>query len=764
MNFNRLVSEWAWRVNDGMPDPQNRTHVELLRQVLIESGYEEDWVLEYTQNLFEVNDDTVIKYKEDGETKTMKAGSAKTMPNEHPAKRAWDKLQDKGGSDSESDEKEKEVDDTKLSAKDGDFIRKAGEKDDTKVKTSIEDKNKEKPKEKETKGTAIEGNQEQIISTIASRQTNLGEDRKIGLAGAGGAKASEGESVYTSAVKEAKVTESTNEEKEALRNRKDGRGRANYPNSEEKLILEDLGLESNSDEAADYLISREKYAKARLEEVKNYKLSERQQQRKQELESKEKLNKKEKSELKKLNSNVFESKSGFNGKEGDYLDWAKTAYDGGIRTLELLEDSRMDTSKPLEMVQSTGEIDDDVEATILSKRDSFEPGSDDYKYYDKELKSFQKFRTYHDTYAVGQDEKGRMFVVHVTNKKASDLADPHFNTTVSKRFRSLKENEDPESEKVIQVLENAIDKTTNFKQNTVDSVATIEVDDNFTKLAEEAIPKRLEEIKERGLKKKDKLNNWLTDNGISSKDWEGMNTKTRLQTVQKFTGDMDWHKNNGNVETDEDGNTYPKLAYDPYGRMFVKVGEEAKLKKHAELVSNSQGLQKAIEIKRQEADVVSIQHKAVVDGIAEADKEKGYPKTDENGNVIENGPHTKRYIERVMEDIHYTTYIDMDEEDDDKVIAQMGIKGAKPSHIRNCLAKQSGYEGDPSDKNALKSHIINTASISEDRKFITIGKDKKELIKDEYRLAAPGTKAVSYFGKSIKDCVSKSVAASRSGK
>ena len=53
MNFNRLVSEWAWRVNDGMPDPQNRTHVELLRQVLIESGYEEDWVLEYTQNLFE---------------------------------------------------------------------------------------------------------------------------------------------------------------------------------------------------------------------------------------------------------------------------------------------------------------------------------------------------------------------------------------------------------------------------------------------------------------------------------------------------------------------------------------------------------------------------------------------------------------------------------------------------------------------------------------------------------------------------------------
>ena len=95
MNFNRLVSEWAWRVNNGMPDPKNRTHVELLRQVLIESGFDEAFVLEYTQNLLEVDDDKLIKYKQDGENKTMKAGSAKTMPKDHPAKIAWDELQDK---------------------------------------------------------------------------------------------------------------------------------------------------------------------------------------------------------------------------------------------------------------------------------------------------------------------------------------------------------------------------------------------------------------------------------------------------------------------------------------------------------------------------------------------------------------------------------------------------------------------------------------------------------------------------------------------
>ena len=45
--------------------------------------------------LFEVDDEKMIKYKDkDGESKEMKAGSAKTMSDEHPAKQAWDNAQD----------------------------------------------------------------------------------------------------------------------------------------------------------------------------------------------------------------------------------------------------------------------------------------------------------------------------------------------------------------------------------------------------------------------------------------------------------------------------------------------------------------------------------------------------------------------------------------------------------------------------------------------------------------------------------------------
>ena len=55
--------------------------------------------------LFEVDDEKMIKYKDkDGESKEMKAGSAKTMPMDHPAKQAWDKMQD-AGDDSAADKK-----------------------------------------------------------------------------------------------------------------------------------------------------------------------------------------------------------------------------------------------------------------------------------------------------------------------------------------------------------------------------------------------------------------------------------------------------------------------------------------------------------------------------------------------------------------------------------------------------------------------------------------------------------------------------------
>jgi len=47
MRFNYLVKEWAWRVNDGMPDPKKRTHLQILEDVLRDYKYSEDFIKEY---------------------------------------------------------------------------------------------------------------------------------------------------------------------------------------------------------------------------------------------------------------------------------------------------------------------------------------------------------------------------------------------------------------------------------------------------------------------------------------------------------------------------------------------------------------------------------------------------------------------------------------------------------------------------------------------------------------------------------------------
>ena len=61
-----------------------------------------DMMMEFVN---EVDDDKIIKYKKkDGEQGEMKAGSAKSMPKDHPAKIAWDKMQDDGDGEAVCDD------------------------------------------------------------------------------------------------------------------------------------------------------------------------------------------------------------------------------------------------------------------------------------------------------------------------------------------------------------------------------------------------------------------------------------------------------------------------------------------------------------------------------------------------------------------------------------------------------------------------------------------------------------------------------------
>tara|TARA_R100000315_G_scaffold58702_1_gene33978 strand:- start:1479 stop:2960 length:1482 start_codon:yes stop_codon:yes gene_type:complete len=53
VNINYLVKEWAWRVNNGMPDPKNRNHLELLESVLRDNKYSEEFISAYINSINE---------------------------------------------------------------------------------------------------------------------------------------------------------------------------------------------------------------------------------------------------------------------------------------------------------------------------------------------------------------------------------------------------------------------------------------------------------------------------------------------------------------------------------------------------------------------------------------------------------------------------------------------------------------------------------------------------------------------------------------
>ena len=83
MNINYLLKDWAWRVNDGMPDPKNRNHLELLEATLRDHKYSEEFISAYITSIKEVGGHKYIKrtgtapnykytYPEDGGTKGAK--------------------------------------------------------------------------------------------------------------------------------------------------------------------------------------------------------------------------------------------------------------------------------------------------------------------------------------------------------------------------------------------------------------------------------------------------------------------------------------------------------------------------------------------------------------------------------------------------------------------------------------------------------------------------------------------------------------------
>ena len=687
-----IFVEWAYRVHDGMPNPKNPMHLVQLQESLDELKISRKVSEKLLNNLREIE----FSNKADYQKYVSKLKTGKMRPTTKVT--VGDKETTAGDVDKEIDKGKEEP----TSSSDG--VNR--DNFDKKDKKHLD--NPKGPTQQQILDDLNSGN----LDVLSEYQDGVEANREKGVAGAGGALASEGESKYCSATNtdfdkwDAENKDAISEKQKEISSRD--------KSAAEKRTAKQLGLEPDSKEFNNYLARREVWSKQQLEKVKADKDS------------------------------VFykKGKKGFNGNDKAYEDWMNTAFDGAQTTQRVLEESNIDTSKPHKTMQSTKEVDDAVQAHLEDQvKNAKTP--EDKAHAEKQIKNFKKFRGYHDTYVVGKDENGRTTYMGISNKKGDDLKDPQNNTTPKKRFKELEKKYGKDvAKKVTNSLETNIQSVSEVKENTVKSASDIEINDDYVAICEtEEMKPYIKKLRNNG-----KFRDYCKEKGLNP---DTMSTKELLTEM-----------NSHSKELTESG---INPAYEPYGKIAIKVGQFSKTdrfrRENPDLNYDNESIKKAETIKDTESNVVKNSHKKVVTDLHESDKPDGYHP--EDNPEADNGSHTQGYIGGVLDACHIDTYIDM--EDDDGMLLQMGINGVKPSHIRKCVAEQSGFKEDtntPKGKKALKEHLRKRCRVTPggDRITITDNGKEVELFEDSWRTAGTSQKVATHFGKGMRDCLQKKAA------
>lgn len=614
-----------------------------------------------------------------------------------------------------------------------------------------------KPAQDTTKG--VFGRIRDTLGSIAQKVVDL---RKRGIAGAGGAPASQGESLFTQfgsalrsnngltgVLEQARAkpafTELTDRfsknvldkgDKDVSDNRKLAQRR-----KVRETIARDFGWADYNDDSdehrkkvAEYQALREVYVQEKLNEAQSA------------CDNKE--------------EHVFckSGKAGFGKNEKAYVAWLEAAFDGAIRMDALIRSggTRIDPNSEWTVLQSDkskeavaeGRSPDKVVLDELQKLRDEATADEDRQHYDYQIKLFDDL-SFHDTFIVGQDSKGRMVVVHDSNKKSSDLDDPHNNTTPEARLVELKalyEKEDrpemiPAAQEMTKLIDDELGKVRGIKVATVKASAKLKVTPDMVSLAESSYMKPyMDELNRLATSKpkKGSFAQWLVENKL---DWKTMDTKKRLQAIQKFM-----------VISPED-------SYSSYAYVFVKMGEFSGEKKIMRDVfgedSAPKGLSGPQKIKQTEGSAVSKTYETVVDGLRAQDTADGHTPPPSNGR------HAQTYVDSVMEALHFGKLIDNYDED---MIMSIGRHAVTPSEIRATLVEILPVEftrtidiSTPDGRAALKTYLRENCTIDAETGAIVLSTPDGgcAIAEDSWRTAGKTAKVATSFGSCFREKLRK---------
>lgn len=394
-------------------------------------------------------------------------------------------------------------------------------------------------------------------------------------------------------------------------------------------------------------------------------------------------------------------------------------------------------------------------------------------HYEKQLKVWDKFKGYHDTYLVYTNDKGYKSIFHISNKKSDELDDPQNNTTPEKRIQNYAQAAKeaklkPEAAKAVAKAQDVAIKGSADNDNIAKSAYSEVKDVDLVVTLANRLPARSEtDVKDEyyaDLKNDKMIKDWYKKQ--YGEKWEAAYAKAKPDEVigvaMKIATDknMDISKLSGNFTKFilKEGQLAQSILSKAEAGMSVadivkKMGGKYSAKE-IEAIIKSPTMRMLADRKAQHAAGLEGVHKGFINSLHKADGTKP-------GQNVPNGPAVETYVMGTLKSLHIDTYVT---NYDDSVQIEMGGVGCVPADVRGCMAKLSGFKGDistPEGRAQLNKHLAKNVKVDADSDAVYLlgsdGKTRTYLASDTWRQAGSSKKIATAFGSNLRGCLKKSV-------
>ncbi len=402
------------------------------------------------------------------------------------------------------------------------------------------------------------------------------------------------------------------------------------------------------------------------------------------------------------------------------------------------------------------------------------------EHYQNQLKVWDKFKGYHDTYLVYTNDKGLTSIFHISNKKSDELDDPQNNTTPQKRIQNYAEAAkeaklNPQAAKSIEKAQNVAlagsadnDNIAKSGYSEIKDVALV------TSLAGRLPSRNETDVKDEyytSLKNDKVIKDWYKKE--YGDKWEAKYKAAKPQEViglaMKIASDKntDISKLSGNFTKFilKQGQLAQSIFAKAESGMNAKqISEKFKgiySPKEIDAILKSSTMKMLADRKAEHAAGLEGVHKGFIAALHKADGTKP-------GQAGTNGPAVETYVAGTLKSLHIDTYVT---NYDNSVQIEMGGVGCIPSDVRGCMARLSGFKGEidsPKGRAALNEHLRKNVKVDADSDAVYLigsdGKTRTYLASDTWRQAGSSKKIATGFGRNLRGCLKKSVGQRNSNK